>query len=146
MTDPSLADYDPVAIALRWLSTHPKVTAALGGSGRVIGDNEPPYPCLRLTNPPGSDGTLRWVLGGRIALDVFGDIDGTPGKAAMRRILYVALDALTELPTQEYSEGEAVVTRVVSSMGGGWMPEPTGQPRWTAEVTLYGHPPRVALS
>lgn len=145
MTAPSIADVDPFGLAVAHLITHPRVTEVLGGPGRVNADNEPPYPRLRVTNPPGDDRSLRWVLGSRVVLDVLGDMDGTPSRATLRRILYTVLAALTELPDLDWPEGSAVVTDVRSSAGGGWLPEPTGQPRYTAEVMVYAHPPRVIV-
>lgn len=135
-----LADVDPVAIARAPLLASERLEAALGGGGRVGPYNEPPYPCIRLTDPPGDDRDMRHLIAPLVQVEVYGDPDGSPGKPALRRILYIALQVLKTLPEQDYQRGEPVVTQVTSSGGGGWSPEPTGQPRYIATVRLHMHP------
>ncbi|MEW9530760.1 hypothetical protein [Microbispora sp. NPDC049125] len=136
-----LARAHPLARVLAWLSSHPAVTAALGGPGRVGLYNEPPYPRLRVVDTnAGTDRDLRWLIAPEIQIEAYGDLDGTPGKAALNFILYTALGALKELPEQAAAPGEPVITHVMSSRGGGPVPEPTGQQRYVAAVLVYAHP------
>ncbi len=117
------------------------MTAALGGSGRVGAFNEPPYPRLRVLDTPGGDDRdLKWLIAPEIQLEAYGDLDGSPGKAKLREILYVALGALMELPHQPPADGYPVITGVASSRSGGWIPEPSGQPRYVTAVRLWVHP------
>jgi hypothetical protein len=139
----NLAAADGLAAARVWLLSHPAVTAALGGPDRVGPRNVPPYPRLLLTDGPGgSDRNLRWLIAPLITVAALGDLDGTPGKAELRRILYVALTALAELPDFPTAPGAPVVTQVESAAGVGWSPEPTGQPRYIASVRVFIHPPQ----
>lgn len=117
------------------------MTSALGGPGRVGADNEPPYPRLRvLDTTGGADRDLRWLAAQEIQVDAYGDLSGFPGKGELRRILYVALGALMELPEQPPASGFPVVTAVTSTRAGGWLPEPTGQPRYVALIRVFSHP------
>lgn len=109
---------------------------------RVRGDGpRPPYPMVVLgTTTAGDDGDLRWRVAPELLVEAWGDPDGRPGKAALREVLYDTLAVLASLPEQDYGPGEAVVTNVASSAGGGWSPDPTGQPRWVAAVRITAHP------
>lgn len=110
------------------------------GNPEAIGPaNEPPYPCIVLTDPPGSDLGLRHLVAPLLQVEALGDPDGSPGKPALRRLLYTVLEELKALPDQRFGPGETVVTEVESSAGGGWSPLPTGQPRYLATVRLYMH-------
>jgi hypothetical protein len=136
-----LARADPLPVVLAWLDGHPALVEALGGTGRVGPVNEPPYPRLRVTDPPGGDDRdLRWLISTEVLLEAYGDLDGSPGKAALRRILYLAVGVLAELPGQPYQPGQPVITDVRSSRAGGWVPEPTGQPRYLGSVRVFSHP------
>lgn len=135
-----LADADPLPRVLAWLEGHAAVTAALGGPGRVGARNEAPYPRLRLLDVGSDDRGLRWLIAPEVQIEAYGDMDGSPGKAELRRILYVALDALMELPDQPTPADTPVITAVVSARGGGWSPEPSGQPRYLTSVRVYTHP------
>lgn len=140
-----LADADPVAVALPWLNRADSYTSQeIGASGRVSAYNEPPYPCVRLTDPPGNDRDLVHLIAPLLQIEVLGDMDGTPGKPKLRRILYAALEDLTALPNQVAGASDAVVTYVASTGGGGWSPYPNGQPRYLATVQLYMHPPQAS--
>jgi hypothetical protein len=136
-----LADADPIPRIREWLGTHPAVVAVLGGGSERIGiDNKPPYPCLRiLETSAGSDGDLRWLLSPELQIEAYGDLDGTPGKEALRRVLYVALGALMELPDAPAAPDGPVITAVTSTRAGGWLPEPSGQPRYVAAVRVFAH-------
>lgn len=135
-----LADVDPVATARTFLLASARVSEVLGGPDRVGAHNEPPYPCVVLTDVPGSDRDLTHLLAPLLQVEVFGDPDGSPGKPALRRILYTVLAELKALREQTFGPGEPVVTDVRSTGGGGWSPEPTGQPRYLATVQMFMHP------
>jgi hypothetical protein len=136
----SLARADPLPRIIEWLNGHADVLAALGGAGRIGLANEPPYPRVRVfETPAGSDGDLIRLISPEVQIEVYGDLDGSPGKAELRRIMYIVLGALRELPDAEAPFGGPVVTAVRSSRPGGWIPEPTGQPRYVAGVRVYSH-------
>lgn len=138
---PDLVDADPVDVVIAYLNSHPEVVAVLGGDDRISKENEPPYLHLGITDTTGgSDRTLRWLIAPELTLKLWGDLDGTPGKAAMRRALYTILQALRDLPDQPTEPGQPVVTAVESRVGGGWTPEPTGQPQYSARVQVFLHP------
>jgi hypothetical protein len=138
-----LVDADPVALAVAYLASHPDVTAAHGATGRVDGRNRQPYPRTVITDPPGSDGALRWLTLPTLQVEVLGDVDGRPGKAVLRRILYTVLGALMDWPSMPVTGAQPVVTDVTSRVGGGWVPLGNGQPRYVATVQIGLHPPRV---
>ena len=139
-----LVDADPIGAALPYLNAHADVTAALGGAGRVGGTNRPPYPRVLLTDLPGGDDrTLRHLISSLVQVEVLGDLDGSPGKAALRRMLYVVLGALEEWPRVPVGPQDVVVTSVASASGGGWLPL-ADQPRYVGTVRVHLHPPRVA--
>lgn len=135
-----LARADPVPRLIAWLNNDADVTAALGGTGRVSAYNEPPYPHLRVVETPaGIDGDLRWLIGPEVQIEAYGDLDGTPGKAALRRILYMALGSLVTVPDAVAPPEGPIITAVMSTRGGGWVPEPSGQPRYVATVRVWSH-------
>lgn len=137
---------DPLPRIVAWLGAHPVVTAALGGAGRVGADNRPPYPRVRVIDPPGGDDRgLRWHIARYVQVEVYGDLDGAPGKAALRDITYTVLGALAELPDQPVPPEGPVITSVESAQAAGWSPEPTGQPRYVAGVLVGAHPLPTAL-
>jgi hypothetical protein len=138
-----LVDADPVAFVKGVLGADGDVTTILGGSGRVRGVDRPPYPCLRITNPPGgSDGSLLWLISPVIQIEALGDPDGTPGNAVLRRALYAATTALRRIPEQPYIPGTPVITNVSAVGAGGSSPLPGDRPRYIAQVRLTMHPPR----
>jgi hypothetical protein len=140
VTAQHLAATDPIPPIIDWLSGHSAVTAALGGAGRVGLDNRPPYPRLRVVEGTGGDERdLTWLIVCEVQIEVYGDLDGSPGKEALRQALYTALGALAELPGQPVTQGP-VITSVRSSRAGGWVPEPNGQPRYLAAVRVHVHP------
>jgi hypothetical protein len=146
MTAGDLTAVDPAAIFIAWLTDHDAVTAALGGEGRISARNEPPYPHLKVVDPPGgSDRYLDWLIAPVLFLTLYGDLSGAPGKAELRRILYVILVACKQLPDQPRGVGEPVVTYVESIAGGGYLPEPTGQPAYISRLQVYAHPPRALV-
>lgn len=141
-----LADTDVVALARRYLAAHPGVTEALGGEGRVASLNEPPYPRIRLSDPPGDDRGMTHLIAPLLQVEVLGDPGVTGQKPLLRRALYRALQALSGLPEAQALgewgriEDEPVVTAVTSTGGGGYVPEPPNQPRYLATVRLHVHP------
>lgn len=139
----NLADVDPVGIARPWLLAQDDVTTELGGPDRVGPYNEPPYPRVVLTDPPGDDRDLTHLIGPLLQVEVYGDPDGTPGKPVLRRCMYTVLQALARIPEQQTEPGEPVITAVRSTGGGGWSPIRVAggdQPRYIATVRLFGHP------
>lgn len=133
---------DPVAALLSWLRAHPGVVAAFGDAARVSGRNEAPYPRLAVQPAAGgSDGDLRWQVSPELSLATYGDLDGTPGQAALRRLHYIALAAAAELPRSQFGPAEPVVTMVRPSSGARFAPEPlTGQPAWRSTLSVSIHP------
>lgn len=142
MSAENLADTDPIPRVTAWLEGHPAVVDALGGADRVGPYNRPPYPRLRLVEVPGGgdDRSLQWLISVEVQIEAYGDLDGSPGKEALRRLLYTALGALMELPDVPAPPGAPVVTTVRATRSGGWAPEPSGQPRYIAAVRVYVHP------
>ncbi len=139
-----LTEADPIAAVRPRLLASSDVTAALGGDNRVRARNEPPYPCAVLTDVPGSDLGLRHLIAPVLQVEVLGDMDGTHGKPQLRRALYTILETIAKIPdTVQADPTLAVITAVVSTGGGGWVPLPTGQPRYLATVQVYMHPPQV---
>ncbi|MFF4777523.1 hypothetical protein ACFY05_32170 [Microtetraspora fusca] len=140
MAADDLARADPLPRVITWLGAHPLMVAELGGVDRVGLVNKPPYPRIRITDPPGDDRDLRWLLAPVVQIEAYGDLDGSPGKAQLRWLLYLALGVLKELPEQETPAAGPVITEVESLLGGSWQPEPNGQPRYLAQVRVYCHP------
>lgn len=138
-----LEDADAVPPVIAYLSAHPDVTAALGGSGRVGGEHEPPYPRIRVADAPGGREDLdTGIVGQRITIEALGPLDGpTIGKAALRRIVYTALRAIAELPTAPEGTTEmVVVSGVSSSVAAGYVPLADGRPRYVATLTAIVRP------
>lgn len=115
MSEPNLADADPVSALLAWLQNHPEVADALGGPGRVSGIEEGPWPHLRVDHGPGGDlRDLRWAISPEVTLEVLGDPGGWPGKAELRRILLrcaLAAQELAEALTRPASRSSAASSR-----------------------------------
>lgn len=141
-----LADTNVVALSRRFLLSLPEVTAALGGEGRVGSTNEPPYPRVRLNDPPGDDRGLTHLIAPLLQVEVLGDPGLSGQKPILRDALYDVLQALARLPEMQAlgefarEDREPVITAVTSTGGGGYVPEPTGQPRYLATVRLHCHP------
>lgn len=144
MADTDIVDADPAAVVIAYLAAHPGLRELLGDGDRVNGMNEPPYPHVQVLDTPGGfDGSLRWLYGPEVTIKAFGDFDNTPGKSALRKVLYTALQALRDLPSQPTEPGQPVVTFVEFPGTGGWTPEPTGQPCYSARPRLWMHPPQT---
>jgi hypothetical protein len=139
-----LEDVDAVPPVIAYLSGHPDVTAMLGGPDRVDGENEPPYPRLRVADVPGGREDLHAeIIAQRIQVEALGTVDGpTVGKAELRRILYTALRLLKQLPAApEGTSDSTVISDVSSAVGGGYVPLADGRPRYVATITATAHPP-----
>jgi hypothetical protein len=137
----TLADTDPVVVALRHLRADPAVLALLDGDAeRVRGDNVPPYPRVRLLPAPGDDRDLLWLIAPGVQVEALGDLDGSPGPAALRRLLYTCTMSLRRLPDLPPVDGLTVVTNVAVSSPGGFVPLPNTQPRWLSTVQMHLHP------
>lgn len=141
MTERTLADADPVSELLAWLQQSPEAAEALGGSGRVSGILEAPWPHLVVTHGPGGDlRDLRWATSPEVTLEVYGDPGGWPGRAELRRILLrcaAAAQARVEAP---YVPGRPVVSGVHPSGLLVWSPLVDGQPRWLMNLLVTLHP------
>lgn len=139
-----LTEVDAAGLAIAYLSGHPDVAAvfaAYGGTaGRVAGVNRPPYPRITVSDPPSGPGLLRWLVSPSVQIEVIGDLDGTPGKAALYRIAMTVVGALVQWPDATFTSDDPVVTYVTAQMPG-WMPLPTGQPRYVSTATVWLHPP-----
>ncbi|MEU4703394.1 hypothetical protein [Nonomuraea dietziae] len=141
MATEDLSRADPVPVILAWLRAHPAVTAALSGPDRVGAYSEEPYPRLRVSDVPGGvDNYLTRLVGTRIQIEALGSMDGGPGKEELRRILYVGLAALGELPAADPAPAGPVIVSVRPAQAGGYVPEADRRPRYLAQATVWSHP------
>jgi hypothetical protein len=134
-----LSDADPLAIVVAFLNAHPAVIAAHGGTDRVGGTDEPPYPRSIVKDIPGGDARgLRWLYVPELSLETYADLDGSPGKAALRRIHYETIGALMTLPNQAFGPNDPVVAAILPQGGGGYIQD-RGRHRyiWTAGIALH---------
>jgi hypothetical protein len=148
VTAVDLAAADPLPIVLARLRSDVRVKAALGlapdadAAQHVGARNEAPFPRLIVTDPPG--GSNRggiWLMGPVVQIEAVGDLDERPGKAALRRLLYTALQVCVEIPDVPTEPGQPVITAVTSDGSGGWVPLPNGQPRYLTSIGTSIHPP-----
>ncbi len=148
MTTPSrvwdLADADPVGAVTGWLAGHPDLgvlqAAEATGAGRWVGvTNAPPFPRLRITDTGADLRALRGPSDVTLSVEVLGDLDGRPGKAALRRFAVACVEALDEV-TERPDVGGCVFSRM--TVGGPyWSPLPPGnQPRYVFTATLRYRP------
>lgn len=138
-----LVDVDPAAVAIAYLLGRSRLVEAFGDGGWLTSRNEPPYPHVKITDTPGgADRALRWLIAPELTIETHGDVDGSPGKAALRRLHLLVLQELRDLPDQPAQPGQPVVTAVGFPGAHGWVPEPTGQPRYLSRVHLAMHPPQ----
>ncbi|MGX1268096.1 hypothetical protein [Streptomyces phaeoluteigriseus] len=141
MSEPTLADADPVSAILAWLQDHPEVADALGGPGRVSGIQEAPWPHLRIDHGPGGDlADLRWRIAPEVTLEAYGDPGGWPGKAELRRILLRCAQAAQELVEAPHVSGRPVISGIKPSGLLVWSPLVDGQPRWVMNLSVTLHP------
>jgi len=137
-----LADADAVAVALAWLQNHERLAAEVGGISGIV---ESPWPRIVVSSGAGGDlGDLRWNIRQEVQLEVLGDPDGRPGKAALWRIAMLAVSALAELQDRDdVPPGVPVVSGVDANGAVVWSPLANGQHRWVISVYLTLHPPQV---
>lgn len=122
------------------MSADAELIEDLGGYGRIVGTNAPPYPCLLVTDTTIPRGGV-WVIGSQIQIEALGDLDGTPGKAALRDIAWGAMLAAQRLPERPPAPDQPTVTNV--DLGNlTWSPigGERGQPRYLGTLTLTLHP------
>lgn len=139
---------DVHAAVAAYLAGHADVRAALPAhpldpdTANVVADVAGPYPCLRLVGTPaGTELNLRHRVVQELLVEAWGDPDAAPDPTALRAVLYVALRALAELAEDDGAPVEGiVVSHVASSQPGTYLPDPTGQPRYLAGVTITAHP------
>jgi hypothetical protein len=148
-TDPLvLAAADPVAVAVAWLRTHPLIFTEFGEATHISGTNRAPYPHIRITpTPAGDERGMVWASDHELSLEVYGDPDGTPGQAALRRLYYLAAGALAELPDRtDITPLDVVVARVRPTSAGRFVTDPvTEQQRWSGTFMLTVRPPDVVI-
>lgn len=137
---------DPSALLMRTLRQDAVLQVALGAPGLVGGSNAPPYPRLLATDQPG--GLIRpsaWLVTTEYLLEVYGDPDGTQGRAFLRPIMLAAIGVLLDLPYAPTLPGEPVVTQVEAFGTGGYSPVATGQKRYIGTVTVTSHPSALVV-
>jgi hypothetical protein len=137
--DYRLAETNPVEIALAWLAQHPRVTAALGGPGRVSGELEGPWPHLRVSTAADGLGNLLDAVSGEVSLEVLGDPAGA-SPSQLRAIGMTCLLALRELTEREHVPGQAVVSVATPRGRMGPAPLTNRQARWRATVAITAAP------
>ena len=137
----TLADVNPVAEVLSWLQSHSAVLAAVGSSAHITGLAEPPYPHIRIEPGDGGDnGDFTWIINPELLISTLGDVDGTPGQSALRRIHHVVLAACVELPRRVHVPGQTVISRVTTTSGTHALRTPLGARGWVSSVALSCHP------
>jgi hypothetical protein len=138
---PTLADVNPVAEVLSWLQGHTGLIAVLGSSAHVTGLVEPPYPHVQVS--PGAGGDYRelvWAVAPEVVVSTWGNVDGTPGQAALRAIHQLALAACAEIPRRQHITGQTVVSRVTPSSSVVPAGTPLGSRGWTTTLSVVCHP------
>ena len=108
----------------------------------VTGENEPPYPALVITDPPGGNlGDSRWLASHVIQFEAVGDPQRTVDRATLKRIAYAAARVLAGLPDVAHGpDREGPVITSVTCGSPGWSPMPTGQNRYVVRATIHSHP------
>lgn len=132
------------------------LTAAKGGGGAlslakvgfnvsITAENEPPYPALIISDPPGGNaGGGLWLASHVVQVEAVGDPQRTIERAAVKRIAYAALAVVASLPDAAHAEGsQSPVITSVTAATPGWSPMPTGQNRYLFRATVHSHPPRT---
>lgn len=143
MTDP-VADVDPVAIAVAELKAATDLLAEFGdgGADHVSGLNEPPYTHLQVQpSSGGDDGRLLWTVSGEVNVLAWAYPDGRPGRAQLRRLLYLAVTHLARMPDRPHVPGRPVVVDAVAIGTGRFTPDAaTGQLCWAHTLRITAHP------
>uniref|UniRef100_UPI003F4960C5 hypothetical protein n=1 Tax=Streptosporangium sp. CA-235898 TaxID=3240073 RepID=UPI003F4960C5 len=142
-----LADADPVPVVLAWWAAHSALTAELGGPGRVGAYSEEPYPRLRAHEVPGgsasgSNGEMLYLVTTCLQVEALGASADSPGVGQLKRINFVALGALAQLPYQPYVSGPIITGVRFVPGSGGPMPDIDGRSRWVSKVMISSHAPR----
>jgi hypothetical protein len=138
---PDLSTADPLAEAVTWLRAHPRVLAEFGATGAVSGRAEPPYPHLAIIpSAGGDDRELVWDVAPELQVETYGHPDGSPGRAELRRLHYVAVTALREITLRPHTATMTVVSNVVPIGSAQWVPLPLGQDRWLSTLRVVVHP------
>lgn len=135
---------DPLAVVVSWLKAHAAVAAEFGGPDHVSGLREGPWPHILVEPGQGGDlGDGTWLIRPEVTLTVFGDPDGSPGRAELYRLAMVAFQAVKGLEDRSYSpgDGQPVVSEVRPTGAVAWNPLRTGQGSWTFGVFVSLHPP-----
>jgi hypothetical protein len=141
MTEPTLADADPVSVLLAWLQQSDEVADALGGPNRVSGIAEAPWPHLVIDHGAGGDlRDLNWAIAPEVTLEVHGDPGGWPGKAELRKILMRCATAAKGVVEAPHTPGQPVINGVKPSGLLVWSPLVNGQPRWLMNLSVTLHP------
>lgn len=134
-----VVDADALAVCRAYLASVDSLVQAFGDGEAFTSDNEPPYPHCQITDTPGgSNRTMDWVTWQELTIETLGDLDGNPGKAALKRLHTLVLQALRDLPKQP--QDGPVVTGMLFPGAHGYVPLPTGQPRYLSRVTVVIHP------
>lgn len=142
-----ISQVNPVAIAAGWLERDAELLAVVQDyyaapldAVPILGVVRPPYPMLRVVKTPGGSlNDMRWRLDPELAVEAWGDTDGTPGPAALERIAMKAVQRLKAMEDRDYAPWEPVVTHVDASVPYP-LDDPSGQVRWLSMVTLTCHP------
>lgn len=145
MTVPNVVvPVDHVALVLSALQASDEVLEQVGAGGpaHVSGLNEPPYTHLQVVESSGGDdGRLVWSTTGEVQILAWGEPGGRPGKAELRRQLYVALVWLARMPDRPHVAGRPVVSDVRLVGSARWQPHPaTGQPGYGHTVLVTAAP------
>lgn len=143
-SSPGIETANPVETVLAWLRTDPVILGEFGGADRVGGENEAPFPRVRVRHSPdGDDGDLRWHAQPGIVLETYGALDGTPGMHELRRLHFVALRRVAVIPERQEAglvPGWAVITGVLARKARHRREAVTGQLVWSSSVLVGIHP------
>lgn len=149
-----LSSADPLSACLHALTVNPAITGMLAAwppppgnetAPRVLGEARPPWPMLQVVaGTAGGTGLLRWTVTGEVLVSAWGPPDRSVGSAALRRLLYMALGVLAELPELPTPAGAPVVADVRLSVPAQPIEEADGQLRWLAGLMVVAHPPQPA--
>lgn len=136
---------NPVETLLSWLRTDGAILGEFGGPDRVGGENEAPFPRIRVTHSPdGSDGDLRWFSTPGVIVETYGAVDGTPGMHELRRLHYVVLGRISVIPERQAEapvSGRAVISSVVARRARYRREPGTTQLVWSSSLLVGIHPP-----
>lgn len=139
----SFVDADPTALVYARLRAHPGVLAAFGSAEHITGLLEAPWPHLLVRAGADDVGDMvTSALSGEVTMEVWGHPDGREGRAALRRLLLVALEAVGALAQEDTPDGQPVVYGVTVVQPPGPLPLANGQERWAVTVAVTLNPPQ----